>query len=505
MACSRQPVAETLNQPVSNLETLWVLDPSSLSPEDQMLVLTLQGLVADQPEAIWIADEGINALILEGLEKTGVSVQTAESAWSLLDRFRDVVKGAIVYELETDSVNVATSLCGIERGVAVDASQIDQLDAHQIPIIHDVRSRDELWAFETYQDRFTSQMAVEQTEAKPGHLRDFAVANGLFTYYGLDPEAHLRILNQLGSQPLVFGWGGDEHQWVAQVSEAGGTGIPADWSRNLSVLSQLPVDLPNRPRAYPKPVRKGERIVAFVMSDGDNIQWMGGRFAVDPGFWASPHRGTFNMTWEMAPSLADVAPRVLAYFYDTASTGRHIDDFVTGPSGAGYSYHSYLPDRRAFAGLTAEMMRQSDLSIVTMLNSGGSMKQSAELLERPEVLGVLYKDYAPYNAKEGRIFWHNGKPSVAYRYLLWEPRQANSPEGVAEAIKAMPASPASDQASYALINVHAWSFEEIGGPMEAVKRTIDLLPRNVRVVTAESLIILLRNNFGTPVSEDAIQ
>ncbi len=312
----------------------------------------------------------------------------------------------------------------------------------------------------------------------------------------------MRIAHALGSDLTVFGWGGDEHAWIQQVSSEGGAGIPADWSRNLSVLQRLPAVLPERPHPSVRPVKEGERIIAFVMSDGDNIQWMGGQFVTSEGFWASPYRGTFNMTWEMAPLLAEVAPRTLAHFYQTASRGRTIDDFVTGPSGIGYAYHNYLPNRETFAERTAAAMQASDLTIATMLNSGGGMDQSAELLAQADIMGVIYKDYSPYNAKEGRIFWYEGKPCISYRYLLWEPLAKNSPEGVAEAIATLPASPQTDPDSYALINVHAWSFEEIGGPMEAVKRTIDLLPPHTRVVTAEEFIVLLRENFGTPVSRD---
>lgn len=36
------------------------------------------------------------------------------------------------------------------------------------------------------------------------------------------------------------------------------------------------------------------------------------------------------------------------------------------------------------------------------------------------IQGVLYKDYAPYNRGRGAVYWHQGKPSVSYRYLLWE-------------------------------------------------------------------------------------
>ncbi len=122
--------------------------------------------------------------------------------------------------------------------------------------------------------------------------------------------------------------------------------------------------------------------------------------------------------------------------------------------------------------------------------------------EQPEVLGVIYKDYAPYNAKQGRIFWHEGKLLRQLSLSALDPLYKNSPEGVAEAIATLPSSHATDPDSYALINVHAWSFSDTGGPMEAVRRTIDLLPPRTRVVTAEELINLLRQNFGSPVGTD---
>lgn len=480
------------------LKTLWVIDLGPLSAAEQTLAVTLQGLTAGGASAIWIKDGGMNALILKDLRQAGVTIREVTSAWELLATFREQVKGAIVYKLETDSINVATSLCGPFQAVAVDESILEKAQAEGLTVLLDVRDYDEMRAFAEYKDRFTPGILVEQGESKNAHLRDFAVAHNLFTYYGVSREARARFLTNLGPHPLVFGWGGDEHAWVEQISAVGGAGIAADWSRNLSVLERLPVELPARPHPSPTPAKAGERIVAFVMSDGDNIQWMGGGFVADRGFWASRYRGDFNMTWEMAPILSEVAPRVLAHFYATASDGKIVDDFAVGPSGVGYSFHNDLPDRRAFAEMTARLMRQTDLSIVTMLNSDGGMNQSVELLEQPEVLGVLYKDYSPYNAKGGRIFWHNGKPCVSYRYILWEPKPANSPEGVAAAIARQPSSPQTDPDSYALINVHAWSFKDIGGPMEAVKRTIDLLPPNTRVVTAEELIILLRQNFGEP-------
>ncbi len=82
------------------------------------------------------------------------------------------------------------------------------------------------------------------------------------------------------------------------------------------------------------------------------------------------------MTWEMAPLLAEVYPRALAHFYQTASRGRAVDDFVAGPSGVGYAFHNYLPDRAAFARRTAAAMKATDLTITTMLNANGGWSRA---------------------------------------------------------------------------------------------------------------------------------
>ncbi len=481
---------------------LWSVDLKKLTHAEQTLALSLQGLISKKKPAIWIRSSGMNALLLEEMRGEGTKVHDVASVWDLVEKFRSSIRGYIVYDLKTDSINVATSLCGPRRAVAVDGSIVDRAKQAGLREILDVRGIDEVRAFAKHSQLFSSKVVVVQDESKHAHLRDWAVHQNAFCFYGVGDRERIRILRKIGRAPNVFGWEG-EHDFVRSVSQSGGTVLPADWSHNLSTLSRLTVAIPRRPRRYPEPAEKGERIVAFVMSDGDNIQWMGGGFVKARGFWASPHRGTFPMTWEMAPILSEVAPRALRHFYRTASTGANLDDFITGPSGAGYSFPHYLPDRSAFAKRTAKLMKKSRLSVVTVLNSRGTMQESLELLEQREVLGAIYKGWI-YDSEKGRILWHRGKPCVSYRYLLWEPKPEKSPEGVARAIGELPADPTNDSASYALINVHAWSFKSIGGPMEAVKRCIDLLPPKTRVVTAEQFVILLRNHFGKKVSRSEV-
>lgn len=483
----------------SNVTDVWVVNALRFSEAEKVMLATLQGLTSKGGEVIWVNSGGMDGRILKQLQIEGVKIHEIDSSWEVLSHFSGVCKGFVLYKLGTDSINVATSLCGPYKAVAVDESLQNQVQSFGLNMLIDVRGCDEAAAFEKYGRLCSDAIMIEQDWRKYMYLRDFAVANNAFVFWDPHNNFHSKFLRQLGPGGLVYGYGSDELGWVKDLSRSGVAGIPADWSLNLSVQLRFPVEIPDRPHKYPEPAQDGQRIVAFVMSDGDNIQWLMGGFVNSPGFWASRHRGTFNMTWEVAPILAEVAPRVLRYFYTTASNGNFLDDFVVSSSGLGYCFPHYLPDRKAFVEKTIPYMQKSRLSIVSILNTDGDMSDSKEYLDRPEVLGVLYKDFVPYNKERGRIYWHNGKPCASYRFLLWDNADENRPEGLAKAIGAMPVLPTKDPNSYALINVHAWSFGNIGGPMEAIKKTIDQLPPNTRVVTAEQFITLLRNNFGTPV------
>ena len=158
---------ERLAHPSSGLETLWVVDPEHLSPAEQTLALTLQGLVAAGPSAIWIKDVGMYALVLEDLVAEGVQTRDAGSVWDLLSTFRDAVAGMVLYDLGTDSINVATSLCGPLQAVAVDGSLQAKAEAAGLEVLADVRGMDEVAAFAEYGALFT---AAAQADGRPALL-----------------------------------------------------------------------------------------------------------------------------------------------------------------------------------------------------------------------------------------------------------------------------------------------------------------------------------------------
>lgn len=475
--------------------TIHIIDHARLSPPEQTFALTLQGLANVREARVWMrtGPGSLGAIVEKELRSEGATFIEAATIWELWERFRGEIKGGILYRAGTPSLNVAASLCAPFQAVAVEESLRERAEKAGLSIIKEVRDQDDRKTFAQYRNKFARGILVEQALDKPGHLRDFGVSRRAFTFAaGKDAAFRTETVRAMGPNALVYGWGPDEYEWVQDLSRANASGIAADWSLNLSALQHLPAGKLRRPRRPLPPDEPNVHYVAFVLSDGDNIQWLGGGFPGDSKFWASPLRGTFPMTWEIAPILAEVAPRTLRYLYKTA---KPTDGFVTGAGLPGYTFPHLQPDPAALAKQTAPFLRRADVNIASVLNANdGDLKDTIPLLELPETEAVIYKDYSPYNRRKGEILWHKGKPCISYRCLLWGGLM--EPEDVAREVRALPAAPRTDPHSYTLVNVHAWSYGDRGGPLEAVRRTIALLPAHARVVTADQLIARMRSSFG---------
>lgn len=474
----------------------------------QTMIVTLQGLVNREGQPLlWYrhcCDPGNYAMaarILEEFEDEGVTIRQQNNPWTLVTQFIDLVDGYVLYQRGNDSINVATSLCGPLNAIAVTPELEADAQAAGLSMLMDVRTMTEAQALAQHGALFAPGIVVELNEDRHDQLRDFAVMMGAFTYFD-GPTSNFRrtVVSTLGGPgTLVYGWGDDEYSWVRQISLEGGTAVPAGLRYNLSAMDRAPVVVPPRPRRYPEPAQPGEAIVAFTTSDGDNIRWILGSLSSDEDHWASPRRGQFPMTWHLGAMTAVHGSRGLRYFYENAT---EMDGFIAS---SGYNFPARLPDRQLYADFVDERMAQADQRVLTLINDDNEpMSTVDEILQQPNVMGILYKDWAPYNDYAGQIRWVDGKPSISYTHMLWEfdPIQPQyTPAGVAASIANGPFDPTTNTGSYHLVVLHAWSWQSIGGAMEAVAQTIDLLPGNVRVVTAEELVVLLRNNFGAPVPD----
>lgn len=483
-------------EPTPARPQLWVVDPAPSLPAEQALLASVQGLLNRDAPRVWVRARGLHARVLERVASRFEMVPVM-SCWTLIASNRSRFDGFLTCTITNHTLNLATSLAGPRNALVMDSSLRSQAIALGLREVADLRQEAASGAFDRFQRETRRGLFVHQPASKPFHLRDLAVSRNAWVGFepsGGDLSRQVRIL---GPDTEVMGWGNDEHDFVSDTSRGGGWVIPADWALNLSAHRWIKDPFEFKiVHPTPAPARPGQRIVTFVISDGDNVQWLLGGFSDQTGFWASPRRGTFPVTWELAPRLAELAPAADAWLRRTATP---FDAFIGGPSGGGYYFPHASPDRPALARRSAEALAHAGLRVTSVLNSGGEPEEIANLLADPRIDGVLYKDYAPYHLRKGAVTWHHQKPAVAYRYLLWEQKRPDGtlrpdwlPDGVAQAIATTADDPTTSLDAFSVVQVHAWSFRSRGGPMEAIHETLGKLPPNTRVVTAPELIQLMR-------------
>ena|GEM_PF-439816 len=114
---------------------------ATLPGEDQLLLTTLQGIVnRTKPELYFNYDPGEDSADqrwLDGFDPSRVTVH--DNPLDLVAKYRSRVRGAIVYDPDVpDSINVATTMAGLEDSVVATA---DQAATYGLKIIKDLRGQ----------------------------------------------------------------------------------------------------------------------------------------------------------------------------------------------------------------------------------------------------------------------------------------------------------------------------------------------------------------------------
>ena len=131
------------------------------------------------------------------------------------------------------------------------------------------------------------------------------------------------------------------------------------------------------------------------------------------------------------------------------------------------------------------------------MNRGGGMEETRELLEQPEVDGVLYKDYSPYNKQQGAIFSGMAASRVS---RIASCSGSQDPTGAPRALPAP--SPACRPRPTPIPTATRSSMSmpgrsgAVAGPWGPSSRTVEKLPPSTRVVTASQLVGMLKTQFG---------
>mgnify|MGYP005853072339 FL=1 len=530
---------------------------------EHLLLQTLSGLVAHRArtrgakELIWI---GIDSPSYDEwrrrfLEYSGACCDPRiYTVWELVDRYRDtgLVKGYILcrkdpadralYEgVPADwSVNAATALCPLLSGVAVEEELEERARASGLRMLVDVRDKDEAWLWGNYGRRFSRRVLARQDPKSAVMCQEVVAFQA-----GLSSRCDAlydRALGAMRPGSPVLGWGfGLENEQTGPSSRYGLLQTATNWCINLPLLSSGKTGLryPFRPFALPAttgPEDSGARYVSFVLSDGDNVQWLMLNFCRGDEayqYWGSPDRGRMPFGWTIpAMDLLQLCPYALDYLRDTATPN---DDFVL--AGGGYYYPDEFGAARPKADALvlharrlAKYMQRCGLTLL-MVNcqewdSPGALDAYAVYArEIPFLEGILVVQYAPYTAGGGAVRWVTRRdgcriPVITARHAIWSNRHGvereGSPGRVADDLGRWASEPCrSSEDRFAWTVVHAWSWfrhvapavdaaeEEV--PQQSYARSDDIargyrpalwcserLPSNVHVVTPRELVARLR-------------
>lgn len=491
-------------------DTVYLISSTNMTNAEMAMITSVQGILAQTCSRIFVRDGTQDSydhfVYMQNL--MGFEVVEYTNAWDLLDEVKQYLPTSryVLYSGYFSSgdnydltINHAATVSGVEGYIMIDTSLVTEAIEHGFRQGKDVTSYTTRQVFEEYKDQLNPQLILHQNPQKM-MLRDYGIAAKAFCcYFDYITDDNL-IWSEVGTwadeNAPIIGWTENEIDFVEINSSLSLVTLAADWGVSFSFLSGYSADsglsFPNYQKQSVK-AEQGKHYVSFVMSDGDNIQWLERNFMNDTRFYGAKCRGKFPMTWTVSPSLYDMGPTVLQNIYDQ---GTENDYFIAGPSGYGYvnptSYNSSsLFD---YAQKTAQYMKATGTSVVNFIDSWVDSSVLDVFTRYSNVKGGLWSVGDYYLEGNGGVYWSNDKPFLTVRECLWRNSSSHDQyygytERVAQRINNYNTDP-TDISGYTVVICHAWSI----GVLPYVERCINQLEDHVEVVSLDDMIDMVAEN-----------
>jgi hypothetical protein len=382
---------------------MYLRGPSSTA-EELPLFASLKGVVnAKQPRIFSYEGDALAEGAFTWLESLKLTWTEHADNWPLIELFKGELTGIVVYDPTLpDTLNLATTIAGQKRALVAAPALVSKLTAapYGLAVIEDLRGRfvSKLEVYESLLDDYwpTAPQRVLlglNPLAHKASLREYAVALGAAVIW-LDPkvpgESELldRFLTALGPGHAFMGWWPEEQAGVQRASEHGIATVASDFATNLTLHGGMPRAFEPK-QIPPKPRLEAKKYVAFMLSDGDNLQFVEHLMRK---LWNDPARGMVPIGWTVSPAMLDAMPGALGYYAGSASER---DALISGPSGWGYAYPNSWPSASAleqFASRTDDYARRAGLRVVSIWNTitGGIDADVGEAFAEhaPSLLGL---------------------------------------------------------------------------------------------------------------------
>lgn len=372
--------------------------------DETLAVACLQGIINRSRPGLYLLNEKdgrpaawLDTLSTNGRWLQGVNRKLAPGFSTLIKLAGENLKGAVIWDPDVPAtVNVATTVAGVENAVALSPAYYERLaEKHRLPILMDLRgkftgsetgsSKNDAyrWAIREYlaKGKCSSHLFCLYEDSfytrETGNIsyvvtRDWAVRNRAFVFdlspWGDekpadDPNQPLgtdlatykllleEMLRQSNGKHMTEMAGFFCFQKYSNVPghESRHDPVPTEWETVYLISpyncyqNTVAGDCYNQSLHSQAPVAKLKQHRPGRIPDLENKAYVC-VFMADydsatplyqflPNFWADPERGKIPLAWGINPNLIETYPDVIEYFYSTASEN---DYFTADASAAGY-------------------------------------------------------------------------------------------------------------------------------------------------------------------------
>lgn len=381
------------------------IDVSSASDPEADLFSSLQGVVnRTQPRIACVHNvdgEGkFTWLDLHNLPYTLIN------GYSGILKYRTNVTALVVTDPnQPDTLNLATTIAGVSNQLICHPSLLATLtnSPYSLPIGEDLRGRftDKYqvygYLYTNYWPQCTHRMMSGLWTNLHGNFRDYLVAVKAATVWldpGITADKNLlaRFMADIPPMNGIYtGWWPNEGNGLNWISSYGIPVLASDYFRNGSVFSGVTRSV-NVPDIPPPPPLENKVYVAFIISDGDNIQYMQHAMKMR---WGQAARGTFPIGWTVSPLAAGMDPVLLNHYWSTATAN---DCLISGPSGAGYTHMQQwsAANLAAFAKATEPYLKRSGVRVITIWDQSTIGVGRSFATNCPSLLGLTDQSGGSY-------------------------------------------------------------------------------------------------------------
>ena len=299
--------------PAQIQDLITLRENSSYSSAEMYLFASLKGIVNKTKPRIFSYEGDTFA---EGphtwLQSLGLNWYESADKWDLVTKYRNEISGLIVYDsAQPHTINLATVLAKSKGALIVSPLLLSRLTSspYNFPVLLDLRgkfsSKLEVYQslYNLYWPHLDHRLLIGlNPNAHKAALREYAVALGAAVIW-LNPkvagESELlnNFLSTMSPGSSFMGWWPEEGPGVERASKYGIATIASDWCSNLTVHSGTSRTINLKP-IPPKPALKNKIYVAFVLSDGDNLQYTEHLMRK---LWNNPDRVLFRLDGQCHP------------------------------------------------------------------------------------------------------------------------------------------------------------------------------------------------------------